>query len=179
MNRSAGFTLVEILVALMILGVAAGTMSSVMSTAFKSYESLSNSSQSLQIQNRLSQVMNEISGYYWLPDGVQKEKVLSAFDIAAPHYSNLGVESDDNNRWALFATLSTGDKVQILDSATELRFFAIGAAEKTTSVGAKTYNYHTLNLEQLDGNWQVLASTPLKVDASPSCLFDIVRRQCQ
>jgi len=188
---NAGFTLTEMLVALMVLGTAAGTMSTTMGTAFKSYERLESSSSDLQKQSKLNKVMAEVSGRTWLADGKTQEKILDEVTVNGSYFSKLIIENIDDEIWILSAANEQAGKTVIFTSGSELRFRALGARRKTGVNRTAPYDYHTLVLErlnrglrnELDGNlnndWQVVVSTALKVDVNPACRFDIVGRQCR
>ncbi len=176
---SAGFTLTEMLVALMVLGVVAGTMSTTMGTAFKSYERLDDSSSDLREQNRLRQVMTEVSGHSWLADGKTKEKMLDKISVNGPYFDKLAIEESDDDIWILYAHSAEEEKTAIMQSASKLRFRAVGLRRNMSVNRTNPYDYHTLVLEQLGGEWQQIASVALKVDADPACRFDIVGRQCR
>lgn len=180
---SAGFTLTEMLVALMVLGATAGTMSITMGTAFKSYERLESSSSDLREQSKLKQVMAEVSGRYWLADGKTQEKKLKQVSVNGPYFSKLVIEEKQTEIWNLNAISEGGEKTQIITSKTELRFRAIGQRSKLGVNRNTPYDYHTLILEQLEdglvSEWNPIISVALKVDADPACRFDIVGRQCR
>lgn len=188
---NAGFTLTEILVALMVLGATAGTMSTTMGTAFKSYERLESSSSELRERSKLNKVMAEISGYTWLADGKTIDKTLSVIYVNGPYFSKLVIEDVDREIWVLSAVSDQVGKTEILTSSSELRFRALGERRKTGVNRTAPYDYHTLVLERvtnglqnklevgLEDDWQVIISTALKVDVNPACRFDIVGRQCR
>ncbi len=187
---NAGFTLTEILVALMVLGATAGTMSTTMGTAFKSYERLESSSSDLRERSKLNKVMAEVSGRTWLANGKTKEKTLDEISVDGPYFSKLVIEGNNSEIWVLSAVSDQIDKTEILTSRSELRFRALGKRRKTGVNRTTPYDYHTLVLEQLansqnnlegglESDWQVVISTALKVDVNPACRFDIVGRQCR
>ena len=174
---SRGFTLAEMLVALMVLGVAAGTMSMTMGTAFKSYERLSDVSDDLRERAQLRQVMSEVSGRYWLPDGKQKQIVFSELKIDGPYFQNLSIEEDDGI-WMLYAG-SADKKTQIFEADMELRFAAHGTRRVMRGGNLLPYDYRAISLERLSGDWKTVMNVPLKIDEDPACRFDIVGRQCR
>ncbi len=169
--------------ALMILGATAGTMSTTMGTAFKSYERLDSSSSDLRKQSKLKQVMAEVSGRYWLADGKVKEKKLTEIPVNGPYFCKLAIEEKQADIWGLYAISESGEKTQIIASKTELRFRAIGQRRKLGVTRNTPYDYHTLILEQLEDSlvseWNPIISVALKVDADPACRFDIVGLQCR
>lgn len=188
---SAGFTLTEILVALMVLGATAGTMSTTMGTAFKSYERLESSSSDLRKRSKLNKVMAEVSGRTWLADGKTKEKILDEVSVNGPYFSKLVIENIQDETWVLSAVSEQVGKTEIFTSGSELRFRALGTRRKTGVNRTSPYDYHTLVLERLtiglqnslevglESDWRVITSTALKVDVNPACRFDIVGRQCR
>jgi len=174
---SRGFTLAEMLVALMVLGVAAGTMSMTMGTAFKSYERLSGVSGDLRETAQLRLVMSEVSGRYWLPDGKQQQIVFSELEIDGPYFQNLSIEENDGT-WSLYAG-NGDDKTQVFEANMDLRFVAHGTRRVMRGGNLLPYDYRAISLERLSGDWEMVMSTPLKVDEYPACRFDIVGRQCR
>ena len=184
---SGGFTITEVLVALMILSVTAGTMTTAMGTAFKSYDRLERSSSGLREKNKLNQLMKEVSGHYWLADGTTKEKIMHKIPVYGPYFRELVIEADDYDNWHLYAIGKQIKKTKIITSRYELRFRAVGSYNTENETKKHPYDYHTIMLEQLiDGErnslnreWQPIVSTPLKIDADPACQFDIVGRQCR
>jgi prepilin-type N-terminal cleavage/methylation domain-containing protein len=188
---SAGFTLTEILVALMVLGATAGTMSTTMGTAFKSYERLESSSSDLRKRSKLNEVMAEVSGRTWLADGKAKERILGEIPVNGPYFSKLVIENIGAETWVLSAVSEQVGKTEVFTSGSELRFRALGTRRKTGVNRTAPYDYYTLVLERLnpsaknelednlDDGWQVVGSTALKVDVNPACRFDIVGRQCR
>lgn len=188
---NSGFTLTEMLVALIVLGTTAGTMSTTIGTAFKSYERLEESSSNLQERSKLKQIMEEISGRTWLADGKAKEGFFVEVPVNGPYFSKLIIESTESGTWVLSAFSEQVGKTEILTSSSELRFKALGTRRKTGVNRTSPYDYHTLILERLthgsqsglgdnlDGSWQTITSIALKVDVNPACRFDIVGRQCR
>lgn len=115
-SMSAGFTLTEMLVSLVVLGVTAGTMSTTMGTAFTSYERLNTVSDNLTTQRHLTHVMNEVSGRFWVPNGAKKEVVLLELEINSPHFQKLSIMQDTDELWALYAHTNGYDDTRILTS---------------------------------------------------------------
>jgi len=146
---SAGFTLTEMLVALMVLGVVAGSMSTTMGTAFKSYERLDDSSSDLRNNSRIRQVMAEVSGRFWLADGKTEDKILNEISVNGPYFSKLVIEDTGDHAWRLYAYNEGTGKTAIMQSASELRFRAVGLRRNVGVDRTNPYDYRTLVLANL------------------------------
>lgn len=176
MDDEAGFTLTEVLVGLIILGIFASLVSATLSGGFQAYRTINDTATEVDDAEGLQRALSVIGRQSFLvSENLQTDTQILTFETGA----TLSVRPEAD-KYKLLWIAETGSET-VLETTQKLRL-RVGQSNISSQqrrVGSTNFKKLLIVEENRGSDWVELASSPLVVTARSDCRFDIIGQRCR
>jgi len=176
MENEAGFTLIEVLVGLVILGIFAGLVSVSLSGGLQAYNGMRITSSEVNQLQSLQRSLAFIGRQSFLSsENVQNGTSVLVFET--DEKLSIQLEGD---RYKLLWSGETGAET-VFETKTEMRLRVgqLPELSKGERVGNGNSRQFIILEQRGEKQWGVLGSAPLVITAPSSCRYDIIGQRCR